>query len=93
MKHSLMAGLVHFPYFRPAKREKIVAALVCCGGPKWCLFAASHPSIACRSSSPYTLAGNHPSITLGYAEERLASVHDMNFFLKKGEGGTMGLPS
>ena len=78
-----MAGLIYFPYFRPPKWEKTVAALVCCGGPKWCLLAASHPQIACRCSSPYTLAGNHPSITLGYAAERLVSVEGMNFFFKK----------
>ena len=43
VKHSFMAVLVHFPYFIPPKWEETVATLICYAGPKWCLFAASHP--------------------------------------------------
>ena len=40
VKHSFMAVMVHFPYFIPREWEKTVAALLCCGGPKLCFFAA-----------------------------------------------------
>ena len=53
------------------------------GAQNGSLLGASYPSIACRSSSAYSLVGNHPSITLGYAVERLGSVRDINFFVKK----------
>ena len=69
-----------------------MAAHICCGVPKCCLFAASHSQIVFRCSFSYTLAGNHPSITLEYAAERLGFVHNMLFFsFEKTIGGTIGL--
>ena len=53
----------------------------------FCCFAPlNHASL----SSPSTLAGNHSSITFGYAGERLGSVCNINFF-EKMIGGSMGL--
>ena len=86
MKHSSMAVLVHFPYFTPRVLEKTGAALVCRGGPKWCLFDALHPEMACRCSFPHILARNNAPITLGYAPERLGAVQDMNVFWKNDSG-------